>query len=176
MPDDVLQDIVRRQQSAGFPDLAGAEAAATIPIGDRLINEVIAARLPLRGPVREVRLRAEDANQIVVSLRITKGVLDFPLNVTLAIEEQPTLPGRPILGLRLLRMPGLIGLAGSAMRFLDFLPPGVSLDGQMLRVDIRTLLSRYGHAEVLNYLTWLQVTTRPGAVVVSVRGSVNHPR
>lgn len=174
--DDILPEIVRRQQSAGFPDLAGAEAAVTLPIGDRLINEVIAAKLPAGGSVTQVRLRSEDTNQILVSVHIRKGLLNFPLNLAFAIDEQPTLPQRPVLGLRLLRMPGVLGLAGPAMRFLDVLPPGISLDGQVLRVNLETLLGSYGHADLLNYLTWLQVTTRPGAVVVSARAVIDYPR
>jgi hypothetical protein len=176
VPDDFLADIVRRQRSTGFPDLAGAEAAVTLPVGDRLINELIAARIPPEAHVREVRIRCEDANQVEVGLRISKGPLNLPVSLTLVIDEQPVLPQRPVLGLRLLRLPGLLGIAGSALRYFDFLPPGISLDGQWVRVNIKTLLARYGYAELLDHLTWIQVTTRPGAIIFSARAVIDYPK
>ena len=44
-----LLDILQHQQRGGFPDLAGTEASATIPISDRLLNEVIATLMPKEG-------------------------------------------------------------------------------------------------------------------------------
>ena len=40
--DPALLDFVRRQERDGFPGLAGTEITATIPISDRLINELTA--------------------------------------------------------------------------------------------------------------------------------------
>jgi hypothetical protein len=174
--EDFLSEILRRQQRSGFPDLAGAEAAVTVPIGDRLINEVITARTPADGPVRDVRIRSEEANHIQVAVRVSKGPLNIPVKVTLVIDEQPLLPQRPVLVLRLANLPGVLGLAGAALTFFDFLPPGISVDGQWIRINLKTVLARYGKADLLDYLTWLQVTTRPGAVVVSARAVVDYPK
>lgn len=170
MPDDVLLDILRRQQSAGFPDLTGTDASVTLPLGDRLINEVIAATIPPGAAIRDVHVRSREANEIEVSFQVARGSFDFNVNVTLAIDEQPSMPERPVLGLRLAKLPGLLGLASPLLRFFDVLPPGVSMDGQRIHINLRTLLAERGRADLLDYVTWLQVTTRPGAVVIALKG------
>lgn len=173
MPDDELSDIVRRQQSAGFPDLAGAEASVTLPIADRLINEFITAKVPPGAAVRDVRLRSHDANEIEVSFQVARGSFNFAVTLTLVIDEQPSMPQQPLLGLRLTKLPGVLALAAPVLRFFDVLPPGVSLDGQRVRINLKTLLAEQGNADLLDYVTWLQVTTQPGAVVIAARAAID---
>lgn len=168
---DVLIDLLQRQQSAGFPDLAGAAAAATIPIGDRLLNELIAKSLPSGGPVREVQLACEDGNQIKVTLRVAAGGLTLPFNVRLLIDEQPAMPHRPILALRLTGVTRLLSMAGPS-KFLDVLPPGISVDGDRILINVELLLAHYGRGDLLRYLTGLTVTTAPHALLVAVNARV----
>jgi hypothetical protein len=68
-------------------------------------------------------------------------------------------------------LPGVLGLAGPVLRFFDVLPPGVSVDGQRVRINLKTLLAEQGRA-LLDYVTWLQVTTRPGTVVIAARAAI----
>jgi hypothetical protein len=168
---EILIETLRRQQSAGFPDLAGGTASATIPIGDRLINELIARSLPSAGPVREVQIESQEGNRIKVTLRVAAGGLTLPFNVRLLIDEQPALPHRPILALRLTGVTRLLSMAGPS-RFLDVLPPGISVDGDRILVNVELLLAHYGRGDLIRYLTGLTVTSAPHKLLVSISGGV----
>ena len=49
-----VAQLLRRQLQDGLPDLDGAEAAATIPISDRLLSQAIVAGIPSGAPVKDV--------------------------------------------------------------------------------------------------------------------------
>ena len=160
--------LLREQQSANFADLAGAHASFTIPVSDRLLNRIIADRLPRSSPISELHLRAEDGNQVMASVRLARLAFLPPVRVRFVIERQPDLPASPILVLHMV-LEGVAALAGPALGFLKTLPPWVRLEHERLHVDLAALMAQYGAAEVLSYLTALDVTTAAGRVIVSSR-------
>ncbi len=109
-----------------FPTMAGAEAAATLPISDRLISRVIAQRLSPSAPIRELEVRAHQGDQISVRMRLSKPAILPPVQIRLAIEQQPQLPAAPILVVGIVSQ-GLASLAVNALKFVDVLPPGITL-------------------------------------------------
>jgi hypothetical protein len=168
-----LEAFLRHQRDAGFPDLLGTHAAATIPVADRLLNDLIASLLPHDGTVRGVVLHARDGNEIEAEFLVAKGPMSLPMRVILEIESQPALPQRPVLGLRLKTAPLLLTLGGPILRMFGVLPSGVSVDGDRIYVNFETLLARYSAAALmLRHLTELRVTTNRGVVVLSVAGGI----
>jgi hypothetical protein len=167
----VILDFLQRQQRDGFPDLGGTEIAATIPISDRLINELIAELLP-KGKVREVQVQAAEGNRVAAKIRLSAMGFLPAIPVTLAIEDQPDLPERPILGLRLSGPSGLVAMAASALPSMVTLPQGISIEGDRIRIDIRRLLAERNMEGSLEYVTDLRVNTRAGAVVLDIRGRI----
>ena len=170
-----LLDLLRQQHASGFPDVAGAHASATIPLSDRLVTILANERLPPTAPVRALELRAHDGNRFTVRVRLSRPALMPPISVSLFIEQQPQLPESPFLILRLSSSGGLMSLAGSAMRFLNVLPPGVSFERDHIIVNLRTLLHERGLGEVLGYVGHLEVMAEEGRFVIDVRGSVPPP-
>ena len=160
--------LLREQQSVNFADLFGAHASFTIPVTDRLLSRIIADRLPRSSPVSEIQLYAEDGNQMVVSVRLWRLAFLPAIRVRLTIERQPDLPASPTLVLRM-ALEGVAALAGPALRFLEWLPPGVRLEKDRLHVDLATLLQRHGAAAALSFITALELTTAAGRVIVSGR-------
>ncbi len=169
--DPRLEALLTRQRAGGFADVRGATADVSIPISDRLLNEVIAQALPASAPVRDLHLTSRPGNRIGVRFRIGAASFLPPVNLTLAIERQPELPASPILVLRL-ELGGLLAMAGSALRFLDALPPGITVEQDRIHVNLSTLLAERGLAELLDYAEHVQVTTTDGAVVVAIRAAV----
>jgi hypothetical protein len=161
--------LFREQEREGFADLAGAEAFATIPISDRLITRAIVQRLPPSAPIRELDVRAHAGDQVTVRVRLTKPAILPPVQLRLAIEQQPELPNSPVVVLGVVSQ-GLASLAISALKFVDVLPPGVRFDGRRFVVDLRTLLERHEAGWALSYLTDLQVGAVDGSLVVRARG------
>lgn len=160
--------LLREQQSTDFADLAGAHASFTIPVSDRLLTRVIADRLPPSSPISELQLRAEDGNQVTVSVKLARLAFLPAVRVRLIVERQPDLPASPILVLRMV-FEGVAAFASPALRFLEGLPPGIRVDHDKLHVDLATLSAQYGAADALSYVTALELTTVGGRVIVSGR-------
>ena len=147
---------------------AAAHASFTIPVSDRLLNRIIADRLPRSSPISELHLRAEDGNQVTVSVKLARLAFLPAVRVRLIVERQPDLPASPILVLRMV-FEGVAALASPALRFLEGLPPGIRVDHDKLHVDLATLSAQYGAADALSYVTALELTTVGGRVIVSGR-------
>jgi hypothetical protein len=163
--------LLREQQSDGFLDFAGTEASATIPIADRLITRVVAARIPASVPIREFALVAHPGDEITVRIRVSKPSILPPIQLRLAIERQPDLPSAPIIVLGVVSQ-GLASLAVNALKFVDALPPGIRFDRGRFVIDLRTILARQHAAELLDYLTDLKITTMDGQLVVHLRAAL----
>ncbi len=92
--------------------------------------------------------------------------------MTLAIEEQPRLPEHPILSLRLAQASGFVALAASTLPSMVTLPPGISIEGEHIRLDLRRLLAERKLDSWLEYVTDLRISTRAGAIVLHVRVAI----
>ena len=166
-----LANILLEQQANGFPGFTGAHVAAFIPLAASLLNDVIARALPAGAAVSDVQVEPQAGNAIRIRLRLARAPLIPPLSITLLIEQQPRFPDSPVLGLRLASS-GLTMLARAASRFLEALPPGLRMDNDLVLVDIAELLRQRGGSEWLKYVQELEITTAPGAVLLSVRAAV----
>lgn len=166
-----LLAILQSLRSTGFHDLSDARLSATVPVSERLINQIVAATLPTSLPVREVHVHPENGNAFSVRLTPRSGLLPS-LTVRLEIERQPDLPGSPVLVLRMATMGRLFGLATAAFPLDQLLPPGVRADGNLFHVDLRALAAQRGAADMLDYVKQLSVTTNEGRVVLDVEARV----
>jgi hypothetical protein len=166
-----LEMLLSRLRATGFSDLRGAHAEVTLPISDRLLNDLIAAALPASAPVRDLELTSKPGNRIDVRFKVAAASFLPAMKVTLVIEGQPELPASPILVLKL-EMGGLLSLAGPATRFLSALPAGIRIVEDRVHVNLATLLAEHGLAELLEYAEEVRVTTAEGAIVVDVRAGV----
>jgi len=166
-----LLDLLQRQLRDGFPDFTGTEATVTIPIAERLVNEAIAPFLPNGGKIREVRVRAEEGDRLTAEIRLSGPRFLPAIPVRFAIDEQPQLPERPVVGLRLMSS-GVVAMAASLMPSLTALTPGIAVDGDRIRIDIRRLLADHDLERWLDYVTDIRVSTRAGAIVLSVVGAI----
>jgi hypothetical protein len=163
--------ILMGQQAAQFADLRGAQASASVPISERLLNEIIQQSLPGSVPVRELRVAPRAGDKFVLRARVGTSPLIPALSVTAHIDRQPDLPASPVLVLRL-EMGALMSLAGPALRFFDALPRGIKVDRDRVHVDLARLLADRGLASYLEFLQTLEVHTVEGAVVIDLRASI----
>jgi hypothetical protein len=167
-----IRDLVERQLRGGFPDLRGSTATLTVPISDRLLNETIAAFLPEGGKVREVLVESHDGNRLTARIRTGSSLLPA-IAVGLEIDKQPSLPGDATLGLKLAQASKFVTLATAALPGMVKLPPGITIAGDRIGVDIRRLLVERRLDSWLAYVTDIRVETREGAVVLHVRAAVS---
>ena len=166
-----LSSILRSLQSSGFRDLAGTRVTATIPVSERLINELVAASLPPHVPVREAQVRPEPGERFAVRL-MPKAAFLPAVTIKLTIERQPDFPAAPELVLRMTSLGGLFGIAAAAFPIAQMLPPGVRLDGEHIHVDLRALAAQRGAADLIQYIRELRITTEAGRAILHVESAV----
>ena len=170
MPGPGLQRALEQLRATRFADIKGARLSLSIPIAERLLDELVGAVLPPNLPVREVTVRPRASNTLQVRARVAK--LDFlpPVTLTFDIDQQPRVPDIP-LGLRLRTVPGLAALAGP-MLAQKALPPGLRLDGDRLFIDVAQLLERAGLADLVPLIERLHVSTEEGQLLVEIDARV----
>jgi hypothetical protein len=166
-----VMNLLRRQIQNGLPDFAGSEATLTIPISDRLLTEIIGASLPPGAPVRDVQVRAEDGDRIGLKVTLAKPSFLPAIPIALVIHEQPAPPEHAVLTLRISQSAALVAMAERALSHAP-LPAGVTIAGDLIHVDLQTLLAARNLETVLSYVTHLYVHTRAGAVVLIVHARV----
>lgn len=167
MPNYSFLEILRHLHTTRFRDLAGARVSGTVPVSERLINEVVAASIPKGAPVREVRVQPLPGNAL--SVRVTPRAALFPsITLRLEIEHQPDFPSSPVLVLRMATMGGLLGMASAAFPIARMLPAGVRLDSGRILVDLQALAAEQGASDVLQHVSRLQVNTDEGRVVLHI--------
>ena len=166
----VLARALEQLRASRFADLKGARVSLSIPVSQRLLNELVTAAIPASAPVRELTVTPRGSNVLDVRARVSK--LDFlpPIKVALEIEQQPRLPDTP-LGLRLRSFPGLTAIAGSLLS-PTALPRGVRLDGDRLFVDVRQLLEGAGYGDLVPLIDRLHVATDEGRLIVDIDARV----
>lgn len=169
--DSRLEAVLLELRASKFADLAGARLAATFPIAQRLVNGIIAATLPPGLAVGEVTIEARPDNRLHLRVRLARPAFLPPLAVPLDIERQPVLPGDPVLVLRL--GAGAAGaIAGTVLRLVSALPPGVTARDRRIFVDIAALLVQQGQGDLLDCLEHLEITTGAGVILVAIRARV----
>jgi hypothetical protein len=170
MLDPRLRRALDQLRASQFADIRGSRLSVSIPLAERLLNELVAASLPPSAPVRELTIRPRPSNSLQIRARVSK--LDFlpPLSVTLDIDQQPRLPDTP-LGLRLRTFPGLAAIAGPLLS-PKALPPGVRLDGDRVLVDFRQLLERAGYADLVPLIERVHVASEEGRLVLQLDARV----
>lgn len=152
--------------------MAGTRISATVPVAERLLNEIIAASLPQSGALREATVHPQSDNRLGVRVRLARPEFLPPLNATLIIDRQPELPHAPVLGFRVTGLPGLLALFGPVFSIARLLPPGIRLEGDRLLVDLAALLAARGQAQLLGYLDRLQVTSEAGRLVINFEAGI----
>ena len=164
-------DRLRQLFGPRFEELTGAHVSAEIPISERVINVLLDEWLRATdGPVASAEVQLRAAGELLVRVRLRRPALAPAVIVGLRIEEQPALPRPAVLVMRwsLPGLPVLGGMLGPVIPFLKMGPPWITVKGERILVDIARALEDRGVADLLDQVASLQVTTRNGAVVVSL--------
>ena len=167
MSDPRLVRIFEQLRASRFADLAGARVSASIPVSERLLNELVVSAIPPSVPVRDVTIQPRRGDRFSVRARLAR--IDFlpPITITVAIERQPELPDSPLV-LRLTSFPGLITMIGAAFPIASKLPPGIRMDKDRVLVDLKTLAESHGYADLLTLVEKVRLTTDEGKLIVAL--------
>jgi len=169
--DERLIRVLEQLRATRFADLAGSRLSLSIPISQRLLNEIVVAAIPPSAPVRDLTVTPAPGNRIQVRGRVAKFDFLPSITVNLEIEQQPGLPDTP-LALRVRAFPGLTSMAGSLLS-PSALPRGVRLEGDRLLIDVRQLLEHAGYGDLLPLIERLHVATGDGRLIVDLDARVS---
>jgi hypothetical protein len=171
VPDAPLGRALDQLRASRFADLKGARVSLSIPISQRLLNEIVAAAIPPSAPVRDLTVTPRPSNLLEVRARVSKFDFLPPIKVTVEIEQQPRLPDIP-LSLRLRSFPGLTAIAGTLLSPAS-LPRGVRLEGEHVLVDVRQLIEHAGYGDLVPLIERLHVGTDEGRLILHVDARVS---
>jgi hypothetical protein len=163
-----IPQLVRERLGLDLQEVAGARVSGEIPLADEAVNRLVGERLRNHAQIAAVRLQAQE-NDVVAIQAIPRMRMMPPLRILARVERQPQLPHDPRLILRWsLPAAGPLALfAAPVLSYFKALPPGITMDGDRIAVDLRTLLRGRGVEDALAFVRDLAVHTRPGAFVVS---------
>jgi hypothetical protein len=159
---------LRRLFGDSLDDLTGSVVSGEIPLTAGLVNRFIASKLTRPDlPIVSAEVVIHDHEVCTVHVRPRVPIPSVRIDVR--IDQQPELPGRPVLGMRWsLRGLGPLGLlAGPVMGYLKALPPGIRIEGDRAWVNIEEVLRQRGLGDIVPLLTRARVTTREGRFMVA---------
>ena len=159
---------LRRVFGDRLDELTGSVVSGEIPLTADVVNRFIASKLT-RPDVPIVSAEVVIHDHDVFTVHVRPRVPIPALRVDVQIDQQPELPGRPVLGMRwALRGLGPLGLlAGPVMGYFKALPPGIRIEGDRAFVNVEELLRHRGLGEIVPLLTRVRVTTRERGFVVA---------
>lgn len=169
MPHEKLTALLDELRASRFRLLAGARLTLDLPLVENLVNEMIAVSTPPEAPIRSISIHPQADDQFALRI-VAKAALIPPISLKLTIDQQPDMPSNPVLGLRMVTLGGLFGLASGMIS--GFLPPAVKLHGEKIFVDLRAIAAQQRVDDLLEYLTSLRVHTEPGRIVLHLEASV----
>jgi len=158
--------LLLEQQRAGFRDVAGASASVVLPISDQLLTQLASERVPSKW-VSDLEIHAVAGDQFVVRGRLPQLLFLPPVRVRVLIDRQPQFPESPVLVLRLIPE-GFAALGTAFLPLLARLPPGISLEGQLMTIDVPVLLRASDASRALDFLTSLRVRTEDGRTLIEI--------
>jgi hypothetical protein len=160
-------DPLRAFFGAQLQELAGTVITGELPLTTAVVNRLIAQKLAgSNAPIVSAEIETRPGDAFTVHLQ-TK--LPIPvLKVDVTIDRQPQLPGDPRLGMRwALRGAGFLSMfAGPVASLFKSLPPGVSMDGDRIWVDLQTILRSQGFAEAMPLVSGVRVLTAERRFVI----------
>jgi hypothetical protein len=169
-----LSDIVRERTGLELREIAGTMLAGEVPLGDGLVNRLLAERLAGHPQIAAVRVQAQPNNSVAIQVE-PRARLMPQINLMARIERQPDFPLDPTLLLRW-SMPAagpLALLAAPVLGYFKAMPPGIRMDGDRVAIDARELLRHRGLDDIVALIRKLEIHTRPGGFMVRFEAGIS---
>ena len=161
-----MDAIFRRLLEDNFFDLEGLIAAASIPVPEPLINEMIAIMLRGNKNITACQVSIHPQNRVVVNLKTP--LLPLTLNLKLRLDKSVQLGAAPTLTVWL-ENNLVLGRVGSV---LNILPAGIKMRGDQIVVDIGSFLQSPEQRRILALIKAVEINTVEGKVILAVKMEV----
>jgi hypothetical protein len=163
--DKIIQKVIQNN----FSDLHGATIDASIPLPQRLINELIAEAVKGNKNIASVRAAIHPQNRISVDVKTT--LLPWPLNLKLKIDKAVDLASYSSPKIRAwLENNRLLGSLGS---MFSALPEGIKLYGDQVVIDLGSFLRNPEQKKFLNLVRSVGIRTEEGKIILDAKLEVD---
>lgn len=158
-----MDAIFRRLIDTNFSELAGLTVDASIPVPERLVNEVVGMTLRGNRNISYCRVSISRQNRVSVNLRTPRW--PWPLELKIRLNQYVDLMGSPTIRARLENQV-LLGRLGS---FFKVLPEGIRIKGDQVSVDMGAYLRTQELKRLLELVDSAEIKTEEGRVIFDLK-------
>lgn len=162
-----MDEIFQRLINNNFSELAGLTFDASIPVPERLINEIIGVAIRDNKSISHCRVSISRQNRVSVHLKTS--LWPWPLELKLKLDRIVDFTGSPRIKAQL-ENKVLLGRLGS---FFKVLPDGVRIHGDQVIVDLGAFLQRPEQKRLLDLVESAEVKTEESRVIFDLRAKVD---
>ena len=161
-----MEEIFERLINNTFAELAGLKVNASIPVPERLVNEIVGMAIQANKNISYCRVSISRGNRVSVNLKTPRW--PWPVELQIRLERAVDLGGSPRVVAQL-ENKVLLGRLGS---FFKVLPDGVRIQGNQLIVDVGAFLKTPQQKRLLDLIRSAEIRTEEGKLIVNVRVEV----
>lgn len=161
--DEIIQRLIRDRLS----ELAGLAIAATLPVPERLVNEIVGMAIRGNKNISYCRVAISRQNRVSVNLKTPRW--PWPLELKLRLERTVNPTRSPVL-LAQLENQVLLGRLGS---FFKVLPNGIDIRGGQVFVDLRAFVRDPEQQVFLEMVQAIEIRTEESRVILDIRAAVD---
>lgn len=164
-----MDKIIQRLFRDTFSELEGLRVEASIPVPERLVNEIVGTALRGSKSITYCRISISHQNRVSVNLKTSRW--PWPLELKLRLDRIVDFSRSPFLRAKL-ENKVLLGRLGS---FFKFLPEGVHINGDQVVVDLGAFLHAPEQKRFLELIKTAEIKTEEAKVIIDVTAAVDGP-
>ena len=158
-----VNEIFQRIVANNFSDLEGLVIDASIPVQQKMINEIIDASLQGNQNIEYCQVSIGEQNRISINVKTTRW--PWPINLKVWVFKSVDMTSFPKIRV-LLENNAILGKLGS---FFKVLPEGVKLYGEQIVIDVRSFLKTEQQKKFLAMLKSMEIQTEKGKLIFNLQ-------
>jgi hypothetical protein len=164
-----MDKIFQKLKDGDFSGLKGTTAELSIPVSQKIINELIQAELRGNKNIASCVVSIHPQNRISVDLKTS--ILPWPLNLKLKLDKSVDLASYSSPKIRAwMENNRLLGSLGS---MFNALPQGIKLYGEQVVLDLGAFLKTPQQKRMLELVKFAGIETQEGKVNLDVKIEVD---
>jgi hypothetical protein len=162
-----MKDILQRLINDNFSELTGLTVHASIPLPEKLVNEFIQSAMQGNKNITDCYVAIHMGNRVAVNLKTP--LWPWPLNLKLKLEPFADFTaGAKIKGS--LENFGLLGKLGAV---LNALPQGITMQDDLITIDISSFLKTPEQRKWLMLIRSMEISTEEAKASIDIDIAVN---
>ncbi len=158
-----MDRVFQKLMDSHFSDLAGLTIDASIPVPERVANEIIESALWGNKNISGCRVSIGPQNK--VSAIIKTPLWLWPIHLKLKLERSVDMTGSPMIRASL-ENHVLLGQLGALFKML---PNGINFHDKQVIVDVRSLLETPEQRQMLDLVKSIEIRTEPAKLILDVK-------